>query len=696
MITKRIASRRDGRNSARAALRYGEGLKRDRESGVLINKSHRTRLANFGLVDDGVHRGNSPEVMANILDLAAAEMQSCCDKNSRVGADKKIAHFLFSFDQTEPSEAVLTDTEDSMLAALGLSHNHSVSFLHSDNGHWHLHLFVSRIDKVKSRGNDLWRDRIIRDRVARQIEARHKLARDNGLHGIDESGQIVEVPPVERERRKATRPIKSDNAQTIELNTGEKTFQTWCEEIQLGDRLKHARNWQELHSAAAAYRCTIRQRGAGFVVRPAEGKGSLQLSRIGLKSLTSKFGPFQPAKADKAHESYRACYTPSPVNPKAASEYERWREARHTYQPIKTAEIQRLREEHKAARSALRQEQAQELVQIRSSCPGERKFADISLAKMRHVVQLSVLAEQLKLERKVLYRDLAKNGPGSTFQEYLLREAAKGDELALQLVQGQGNRNATDVLRKRESKRLEAHAAISGQKIQLVPRLHITHHVESSGSVVYHLGGNRKVIDSALSRRVELNDVAAQDAEAIATALRFATLKFGPALTLTGSAEFQRLAVETAVRERLGIRFADPALQAYCEKLKAERRQAVDATSRRIEPLPSVEPTKPVVTAQDELSAPIPTDARNWAEKWGKENNKGIVLLCFGSGVAFTVLHVANDGIVLDLGRSIAVHPLRTAGATGIVVGSKVLVGRNEEVILQNPVGQEGKGTNER
>lgn len=172
MITKRIAGRKDGESSAKSALSYGEGLKRDRKTGNLLSKSHRTRLSNFGIVDDGIYIGKSADEMAEIIELAAAEFQATCDRNMRVGAENKIAHFLFSFDQLQPSDAVLRDTEDSMISALGLNDNHWVSFLHSDNGHWHLHLFASRINKVTHLGNDLWMDMTTRDRVAREIEKR--------------------------------------------------------------------------------------------------------------------------------------------------------------------------------------------------------------------------------------------------------------------------------------------------------------------------------------------------------------------------------------------------------------------------------------------------------------------------------------------------------------------------------------------
>jgi hypothetical protein len=203
MISKRISGRKDGKSSASTALRYGEGLIPDRETGEFLEKSHRTRFGNFGIIDDGVYAGRNRAEMARLIELAAIEMQTTCDLNTRVGADKKLAHFVVSFNQYKPSEAVLRDVEDSMLAAMKLDKNHFATFVHNDNGYWHLHILASRIEQGKPpRGNPLWHDQINRDRVCREVEMRHGLQRDHGFHEIDKTGQIVEIPRAERQAKR--------------------------------------------------------------------------------------------------------------------------------------------------------------------------------------------------------------------------------------------------------------------------------------------------------------------------------------------------------------------------------------------------------------------------------------------------------------------------------------------------------------
>ncbi len=574
MISKRINSRKDGKSSAVAALRYGEGLVPDRETGEFLDKSHRTRLGNFGLVDDGVYADRTTEEMSELISLAGLEMQDVCDLNTRVGADKKLAHFVVSFNQDRPSEAVLRDTEDSMLTAIKLDKNHFATFLHSDNGYWHLHIFSSRIEKEKPHlGNALWQDKTIRDKVCREVELRHNLHRDNGMHKVDEQGQLVEIPRDERRAIRDAKPVGiSDRAKTTEIYSGEKSFQTWCNEIRIGDRLKHAKNWQDLHVAAAAYGCEVKPKGAGFIICPTGQQGGIQLSKVGLKNLPSKFGAFESTKAGHQVQPETA-YTPSSTNTQATSHYDQWRKAKDAFKPIKTQQINTQRESHKQIRTALRAQHKAELENIRVGKKGQERFAAVSITKMQHTIALAALAEQLAHDRQVLRRRLAGEGPGNTFRDYLVKEAAKGDNIALGLARKYGVDEATDVLRKREADQLKIVAVITGKEYHPSHRLNFTHRIERNGSVVFSLGFGRTITDSAISRQLQLNAAAANSPEAIATALSFATTRFGNTLTLSGSQEFQRLAVETAVLKGLGIKFADPALEAYREKFAEEQQR---------------------------------------------------------------------------------------------------------------------------
>lgn len=582
MISKRISSRKDGKSSAHTAFRYGEGLSSGR-SGIkrIQDKSHRTRLGNFGLVDDGVYIGRGAEEMGELLTLAATEMQANCDLNTRVATDKKIAHFVISFNQNKPSDAVLRDTEDSMLVALKLDKNHFASFTHSDNGFWHTHLFVSRIDKLKHLGNPLWQDKTIRDRVCREIEIRHKLDRDNGLHTIDESGQIVEVSRSERKSKREQKNGIGDRARTIEKYSGEKSFQTWVTEIRLGDHLKLAENWLDLHAAAAAYGCEIKQKGAGFIVCPTGEKGGIQLSKIGLKNLSSRLGVFEPLIADlNVHK--KAVYKPSPIDQEGSNHYAKWQSAKAAYLPVKAEKIALLCDTYRVERQTVRSEQFAELKTIQLSPHGESLHAAISIAKMKHAASMTLLSERYAIERKALYVNLNIQGPGYTYKEYLVKEAGKGDTVAIGLIRKLSFDQTTEVAREQERSKLKVSATISGYEYRATPLMRFSYRVEPNGTIVYDFGRGRVITDSAISRKIQLNPIAANDPMAIETALRYAMLKFGNRLVLTGPADFQRLAVEIAVNKGMRITFDDPALEEYRHKLISQRQQPNDYITMEI------------------------------------------------------------------------------------------------------------------
>lgn len=564
MISKRITGRKDGKSSAVDAMKYGAGLKIDRKTGKFLDKSHRTRLGGFGLVENGVYFNQNTAVMLELIELAGLEMQTNCDLNTRVGEDKKLAHFVVSFHQDKPSEAVLRDAEDSMLSALKLDKNHFVTFLHDDNCYWHLHLFASRIEKGEPhKGNSLWHDKINRDKVCREVETRHGLQRDNGLHQVDEHGQIVEISRAERRTKRDAKPTGiSERAKTTEIYTGEKSFQTWANEIRIGDRLKHAKNWQDIHAAASAYGCHVSTKGAGFVICPIGEKGGIQLSKVGLKNLIAKFGAFEFAEQCH-HAQPENTYKPGPTVTQAARHYNKWHIAKDAFKPIKTANLYELRKEYLQVRMNLRTQQTIELQIIRTEMKGAERFSAASIAKMEHAVALTVLAESFTHARQALRDLLAKQKPGNTFRDYLVQEAAKGDDEALELAQRYGANEATDVLCKREADHLKIVAAITGYEYRFALRINYSFYVGRNGTVVYDFGQGRTITDSSIAKQVQLNAAAANDPEAIAIALRFATSKFGNTLTLTGSTEFQRLAVETAVSKGLFIKFADPTLEQY-------------------------------------------------------------------------------------------------------------------------------------
>ncbi|MET3122298.1 hypothetical protein AAKU67_001892 [Oxalobacteraceae bacterium GrIS 2.11] len=569
MISKRLQSRKDGKSSARDSFEYGAGLKVNKLTGASLDKCLRVRFGNFGLIENGVYPNLNLDQAKELIKLASLEMQSNCNLNGRVRESNKIAHFIFSFNQIRPTEAVLLDTENSMLRGLKLDENHFASFAHEDSGHFHIHVFVSRIQiGGVYRCNSLWQDRTIRDKICRELEIRHCLYRDNGLHTLNENGEIVEVPPEVRRERRNQNPQESGFARQLEIVRGEKSFQSWMIDVRVGDGLKLANSWSEIHSIAASLSIEIKPRGAGFVVCPVGQKGSMKLSTLGLKDLVKRFGPFVPPQ-QQSGQVVKNGYRAAPLKGSAGL-YERYKTAAYQYRDLKKSLLTEFRSRSFQEKNLLKIQQKNEVQKIKIQAPIlERKIA-ISLLKMSHTGSLIELRMHTALTRRKLLNDLNNASPGDNYREYLFRESKNGNLEAINVFREICELESTSVLITDEVKTLIATSSLSGPKKFQLSSIQIKHHIESNGTIVFDLGNGRSISDSTISNRILLNHEAQIDPDSIEIALAFAVSRFGPRLELTGSSEFQKLAVEIAFQRGIYVEFIDPRLDEYQRKLKGD------------------------------------------------------------------------------------------------------------------------------
>ena len=343
--------------------------------------------------------------------------------------------------------------------------------------------------------------------------------------------------------RRESKPTKiSDRAQNFEIHTGEKSFYTWCIEIRIGDRLKHSESWEELHSAAASYNCEVKVKSGGFVICPIGEKGAIQFSKIGLKNIVQKLGPFQASSIQDSKGS-EFKFTAQPQIAEAEGSFTVWQAKKLV---------------HKNALAELRMAYVQELADIKQNQLGIDKKNQIAILKMNKAVAMAELKNQY---------------PGRNFRDYLVIEANKGNDNALDHSRRYGISQATNVLRKHEAVQLKSIASISGKLNLKSSRLPFTHHVERNGTIIFNFGNGQIITDSAIFRQVQLNQAAAISSQAVETALIYSTSRFGSILTLSGSSEFKQLAVRTAVLKNLNIQFTDPALQAYQNEFAKTIRQ---------------------------------------------------------------------------------------------------------------------------
>lgn len=270
----------------------------------------------------------------------------------------------------------------------------------------------------------------------------------------------------------------------------------------------------------------------------------------------------------------------------------------------------------------------------------------------------------------------------------------------------------------------------------------LMHTVERNGDVTYHQNGRAVIRDEG--RSLAVLDENSEDA--IAAALLLGREKFGINLTLTGSQEFQRRVVAVAVAQGIQIKFVDPQLETLRVQLTESKRQPMQqrvtqapqplgeavapalppstkSAQRGIEPAVA-EPTKQVqkatpaqrmeramaaralVMEANKLAAQAKQQAIDaqaasqddydpgqeysddeqqlTAAQWSAGQPR-LVVPPYKSGdaaVAYVVLHVARDGIVIDHGRDVAVYP--APQGIDLQAGDRVVIDRNGLLNLPN------------
>ena len=151
-----------------------------------------------------------------------------------------------------------------------------------------------------------------------------------------------------------------------------------------------------------------------------------------------------------------------------------------------------------------------------------------------------------------------------------------------------------------------------GRKSFSIILKHLEPVVQINGDITFNKNGVVILRDEGEKIAV-LND---QDDDSIAAALLLAREKFGQTLTLTGSPEFQKLAVEIAVAQGIQINFSDPLLEAERQRLTAEKHQPRTPVSA---PVASVPPASAALPAQAALAADAARDAERAAAAVARE-----------------------------------------------------------------------------
>lgn len=234
-----------------------------------------------------------------LVETAALEMEAVATLSRR--CKDPVYHLIVAYANGEhpTREQVVSDAEG-LLKSIGMEHNQYVLAAHQDTDNYHAHVIANRIGP-DGKANDLWHERIKRERTCAEIAAERGWEIVVGHHNRDivQRTRHLYAPPPDPERR------LSDGAYRQLHERGELPWQESARPYVL-DAVDRAKDWSDLHHRLRAHgvvaklvRRSERIRGLAFAEgfeRSAPGCAASSIdARCALPALERRFGPFAPS-----------------------------------------------------------------------------------------------------------------------------------------------------------------------------------------------------------------------------------------------------------------------------------------------------------------------------------------------------------------------------------------------------------------
>lgn len=569
MLAKVPAKRADKRSSFASLSNYISGDKLDRETGEILRSAEDVRCET-----------NCLSVLT-----ASAEMRAAADANPRV--KDPVYHCILSWQAGEnPSDDQMIDAAKAAQKAVGMEGHQYVYAIHRDTDNAHVHMMLSRVhpDTAKSVYPD--RDFYKLDKCMREVELKQGWAHDKGPHEV-KNGRIVRAEQI------AEAPPLPTKAKDFEAATGHESLITYAQSVK-ADALAAVKSgsWQDLHSALRKHGLEIKEAGQGFKIYSLTDKtqtpikASDMAGELGGGKLKKALGAYEkPLRVVESQAPERTYNKHRERTAEKQAERDSARDARaearrelrarfdkfQSEKPIDTAAEAR-KEARRAALKLLSAEAREARAKIKAQHYGpEVEKTMLSVAAMEAVQKRERLKALHKAER------MAEKA--ATYRAFVGDEAEKGDAAALMQLKGwqyddQRKRKAAEKAEEEAAERAALQSESKGYYDPEPPTPFtdgITWKADrKTGDVLYQLNGKDALKDTG--RQVAV--LAQQDEQTIAAGLLLASQKFGSNLTLTGSPEFQKLAIETAVKHGLLVTFKDPVNEKYRQALIEQKAKA--------------------------------------------------------------------------------------------------------------------------
>jgi hypothetical protein len=506
----------------------------------------------------------------NEYDLAVAEIKATQALNTRAKSNKTY-HLILSFRENDnPAPEMIKEIERSFCDALGFGEHQRIAALHVNTEHPHLHIAINKIHPKTFRLHNPFRDYYIRDRVCREMEQKFGLCVDNG---VDFDA---------KKKNKAVKKGLSPEAAAMEKHSGLMSFETWVKNAGPAEALSKVlkgpdASWELVHRALSRYDLVMRKRGAGLVIssrsRKLFVKASDVLREAGKGGIEKKLGPYAEPSDEimnaKAKHQYhvRALHN---HNERDAL-YRQYQKERAELKTRKVLDLRSLSEERSARLSDISDDFARrrERVQRDTLLGKQGKRSVYSKLRKERILAIDAVVADIGDKRRSIY---AANKQ-LLWQDYLVREAVNGNDVALQVLRSNTKKIENDT---------QGNSFV-GEKRDTPDFIYrnLPSQICKNGNVFYQVDGG--VIRDE-GERISVDNMSDQG---LTMALRMSTIRFGNLINIDGSDEFKTRVVQVAAQTGMEIEFSNQAMEAARKALvndatnEAFRQKTVDQTVKK-------------------------------------------------------------------------------------------------------------------
>ena len=463
-------------------------------------------------------------------EIAMLEVLNTQIQNTRSSSDKTY-HLIVAFPAgEEPDAATLKAIEERICAVIGFSEHQRVSAVHHDTDNLHIHIAINKIHPTRYTIHEPFNAYHVLGQLCDKLEVEYGLQKVN--HQANKNGS-------------------ENRASDMERHSDVESLLGWIKR-ECQEQIRGAQSWSSLHEVMRDHGLEIREHANGLVISAENGisvKASSVHREFSKKNLEGRLGSFTKSQASDAAAPKKR-YEKKPMRSKinTVELHAKYKQAQQTATTDRAAEwAKAIARKNRLVEDAKRAGRLKRAAIKISGAPGIGKKLMYAATSKTLRDDIAAINKQYMLERQAIYDKYQR----MAWADWLRKEATAGDQEAL------------EALRSREDSTGLGGNTVAGkgaQKAGATPSKHDS--ITKRGTIIYKVGASAVRDDGD-----KLNVSRGADDAAMQAALRMAAERYGPVITVNGTAEFKEKIVRAAAAANLPVSFADATQEARRQQL---------------------------------------------------------------------------------------------------------------------------------